>query len=87
MNANRITKVLQNSGIELDGLTITNNEVEVYVTKKNGEFSRRLTEIKVNKIAKVLGFGGFSCAYGGWVLREGYRVDGDWMDRTSACHY
>lgn len=88
MTPKRIEKALAEAGISLDGLTINQNEVEIYVcNKRSGNFSREKTEKKTKAIAKLLGWGGFSCASGAWVLQKGYRDMGDWNDRSSKWHY
>ena len=75
MTANQITKKLNAANIETAGIEIRRNEVEIYVTTKAGEFSKRLTEVKMGKVAKALGWGGYKCGYGAWVLSSSYKMD------------
>jgi hypothetical protein len=87
MTANQITKKLQAAGIDMNAVTISRDEVEVYATNKNGEFSESKTESIVKNICKTLGFGGFRCQHGGWVLQANYETQGDYDDKNSKWHY
>ena len=86
MTIKRIEKALTDAGISLEGLTISTNEVEVYCTTK-GQYSRRKTESQLKKVGKALGWGGYRCATGAWVLQKDYQDMGDWNDRSSRWHY
>lgn len=82
-----IARKLTAAGINLESVTIrSTREVEVAVMV-NGECDRSKTERVRRQVAKALGWGGFRCAWGGWVLRKGYAAAGDWNDRASRCHY
>jgi len=87
MTRNQITKKLEKANISTDGLEITTDEVEVYVSRKDGEFSQRLTDIKAEKVSNALGFGGYQCQHGGWVLQNNYKSKGEYSDPSSAWHY
>lgn len=86
MTINQITKKLQAANIALTGIEIKKDEVEIYVKTKSGEFSQHLTEVKNNKVAKVLGWGGYKCGYGAWVLNSAYRMDNN-DGKASRMHY
>jgi len=49
------------------------NEVEVYVSDYYGDHDWDATEELNDKVVKVLGWGGFKCGYGGWVLQKNHR--------------
>lgn len=87
MTKTQITKLLKENGISLDGLTVKSNEVEVYCTTVKGEFSKIKTDSKMKKVSKVLGFGGFMCGYGAWILSGNYQSNGDWNNPASKWHY
>lgn len=86
MTINQITKKLQAANIDLTGIEIKKDEIEIYVKTKSGEFSQRLTEAKNNKVAKTLGWGGYKCGYGAWVLSPLYRIDNN-EGKASRIHY
>ena len=79
---------LTKAGISMKGVTIiSTSEVEVAVIGRGGEVSENATRRQVSKVGKALGYGGFRCGHGGWVLRKGYRSQGDFNDKSSAWHY
>lgn len=88
MTAKRIQKALIDAKISLDGLTIRQNEIEVYVCNKlSGNFSREKTEKKMCAISSLLSWGGYSCASGAWILQKDYQDMGEWNDKSSERHY
>jgi len=87
MTRTQIAKALKNANISTDGVEIRKDEIEICVNTKSGEFSQRLTEAKMNKIAKALGWGGYRCGYGGWVLQATTIDMGEYNDKSSRWHY
>lgn len=83
----QITKQLKEANIDLNGVTVNRDEVEVYVKTVKGEYSEKLTDAKMRKINKVLHWGGFRCGYGAWVLQADYQDPGNWNDKSSRHHY
>lgn len=83
----QITKQLKEAGIDTANIKINRDEVEIYVETKAGEYSRRLTDALMNKVSKVLHWGGYRCGWGAWVLEANYQDPGDWNDKTSRWHY
>ena len=75
MTTNQIVKKLQAANIDLTGIEIKKDEVEIYVNTQKGEFSNRMIEVKMNKVAKALGWGGYKCGCGAWVLNASYKMD------------
>jgi hypothetical protein len=45
--------------------------VEIHVTDSDGDTDYDATDRLVEKVAKVLGWGGYMCGWGGWVLEKG----------------
>lgn len=74
MTTKQITKKLMNAGLNLDNLTIGRDEVEVRVADIDGDCKDAATRTLKNKVARTLGWGGFRCGHGGWVLRNDYKV-------------
>lgn len=89
MKTKQIINLLSKAGINTDSLTISNSEVEVFVPSaanpNHADYDK--TRRLVRKVSKVLGFGGFSCAHGGWVLSPDTIDRGDWNNRSSLHHY
>lgn len=82
MTIKQITKKLEAAGLSLKHIEVRKGEIEVWTGNFNS--TKRL----VNKIGKILGWGGFSCAYGGWVMRPTSMVEmGSYSDKTSRWHY
>ena len=71
MTARQIAQKLQNAGVTLDGLTISKDEVEVYIPTKDGELNDLKTRSTMRKVTQVLGFSAFRCASGAWVCHRG----------------
>ena len=57
------------------------HEVEVYVTDSDGDHNYTGTKVLANAVSRVLEWGGFSCAWGGWVLQKGYQPSRQWNTR------
>lgn len=87
MTRNQIIKKLVEAKVEMTTVTVRKGEIEIYATTKAGEFSDRKTRIEMNKAARVLGWGGYRCGYGAWVLQERHVDMGDWNDKSSRWHY
>lgn len=87
MTANQIIKKLNAANIDTAGIEIKRDEVEIYVKTKGGEFSQRLTEAKMNKVSKLLGWSGYKSGYGAWVLRVKTVEMGSFNDKGSRYHY
>jgi hypothetical protein len=87
MTARQITKKLTVAGIDLTHLTIDRDEVTVYVTDADGDRDYDATAALKDQVCEALGFGGFRCAYGAWVLQANPIEMGDWMDKGSRWHY
>ncbi len=78
MTPKQITRKLTNAGFPMDALVeINRDEVVIgYATEGVVELQdRERTEQAVTVAEEILGWGGFSCAWGGWVLKAGYQVD------------
>lgn len=88
MTRNQITKKLEKAGIDMVGLEISSDQVEVYMKTKKGEFSQRLTDSKVKQVENALGWrSGFRAGYGGWVIQPSGLDMGEWNDKGSRWHY
>lgn len=73
---------------ELACIGFSTDEVEVYVTESDGTLDYDATEALSNRVGKVLGWGGFRCGYGAWVLSGSYRASNkDYCDPSSPIHY
>jgi hypothetical protein len=48
-------------------------EVEVYVVDADGDHDYDATDELSSKVAKALGWGGFKCGWGGWLLQKNYQ--------------
>jgi hypothetical protein len=90
MTSRQIKKALEAADIPLDYIKISNREVEIFIPS---EFDSEVadfdaTEDLMDRVQKVLHWGGHRCGYGAWVLREGYVVDErDFCDKASCIHY
>ena len=83
-----ITRKIEKAGITLKGITVNSTkEVEVSVTGRDGGVSYDATQRKAYKVMKVLGWGGYRCGHGGWVIQKDSRSMGDYMDKASRWHY
>lgn len=90
MKDTQLRRRLREAGVPSDSFTfITNTEVEVAVMEDHDEIvDEARTKEVVNLIVQTLGWGGFRCGWGGWVLRADYRpTQGDWNDPESEHHY
>lgn len=88
MTTKQIFKKLEAANITTAHLTISKNEVEVFIPSPHGQWAdSSKTKTLARKICKVLGFGGYSCAHGGWVLEPSPLSLGDWNDRSSIHHF
>jgi hypothetical protein len=92
----QITKALIAGGVSENDIenhiNISRDEVEVYVggngLKPASFDSFEATEELSTKVGEVLGWGGFKCGYGGWVLQNGYRANTqDYCDQSNPIHY
>jgi hypothetical protein len=82
MTAKQITTKLEAAGISMKGIEVRRDELEIWTGNMNS------TERLMNKISKALGWSGYRCGYGGWVLRAGYKVDtASYCDKSSRIHY
>lgn len=83
MTAKQITKKLEAAGINTSKhLEIRKGEIEIWTGNLIS------TERLMNKISKSLGWGGFKCGYGGWVLQVARQVEmGSYSDKSSRWHY
>ena len=88
MTVKRISKVLLANGKNPADFKIKNNEIEVAAYDQDGDIDFDATELLKNQISDILGWGGFGCAWGGWVLQAGYACDSrDYNDLSSTMHY
>lgn len=82
MTVKQITKKLEAAGIASKYIEIRKGEIEIWTGDRNS------TERLMNKISKAMGWGGFSCGYGGWVLQAQSAADmGSYSDKSSRWHY
>jgi hypothetical protein len=72
MTARQIGKKLAAAGIGDAGLAIGRDEVEVCVVDADGDCDREATRRKADRVRRALGWGGYSCGHGGWVVRADY---------------
>jgi len=91
MTPRQIRNLLVQNGFveaELACVEFSKDEVEVYVTEDDGTTDYDATEALSDRVGKVLGWGGFRCGYGAWVLSSSYRASGtDYCDPSNPCHY
>lgn len=91
MTPRKIRNLLVQNGFveeELDCIEFSTDEVEVYVKESDGTTDYDATEALSDRVGKVLGWGGFRCGYGAWVLSGSYRASGaDYCDKSNPCHY
>jgi hypothetical protein len=88
MTAKQITKKIVDAKISLANITIAKNSIEVFIPSPHGNYADSgKTKKLASKLCKLLGFGGYSCAHGGWVLEASPINMGDWNDRSSKHHY
>jgi len=75
-------------GGELGSIEFNRDEVEVYVVDADGSNDYDATDILKDRVCSVLGWGGFRCGHGGWVLSKGYRASTmDYCDMSNPIHY
>lgn len=78
MTKNQIEKKLSASNIDLSFVEISRNEVEIMVPEADGtEADWDRSEELSDEVSGILGWGGFRCGYGAWILQNGYRVQSD----------
>ena len=90
----RIENKLIKAGVNLDGVTINHNEIEICIGYKEengfGSCDEKAVKAKHKEIIKVVdGFAaGYYTQYGALVLPKGYQVNEfDYMDKENPCHY
>lgn len=86
----QIENKLRRAGVNLEGVTFTNaRELEIAVLDADGDLDFDATLDRTHEVSRVLGFGGFRCAGGHWVLRKGYSAGPaiDFCDPASPNHY
>jgi len=75
MTKNQIQKALQRSGIELAGISINSSrELSVMIMDSDGDVDFKNTNHMAAAVGTAVGWGGFECASGEWILQDGYRV-------------
>lgn len=72
---------------ENSSITTRRDEVEVYVVDEDDDIDYDKTDELKDRVHELLGWGGFRCIYGGWVLQANYQSPGDWNDKSSQWHY
>lgn len=71
MTKAQIKKALTDAGVIMRHVTIeSNKQIKIY-----NPASRAVTEHESRKAARALGWGGFRCGYGAWILQSCYRPD------------
>ena len=81
-----VSKVSENETIKIE--ILSKDEVEVYVADLEGYVDYDANEKMMEKVSKLLGWGGFKTGYGSWILQEGYLVnDMDYCDVLNPIHY
>ena len=81
MTRTQIARTLNQAGVDLQHMTISRGEVEVWTGNETS--SQRLAR----KAMKALGWGGYRTGYGAWVLQAKSTDKGDWNDKSSRWHY
>lgn len=75
-------------GEELDSIEFSKDEVEVMVVDANKDVDYDATEFLSERVRVVLGWGGFKCGYGAWVLSNGHVSNTqDYCDKSNPIHY
>lgn len=75
-------------GEELDSIEFSKDEVEVMVVDGDKDVDYEATDTLSDRVSAVLGWGGFKCGYGAWVLRNDYVVNTqDYGDKSNPMHY
>ena len=87
MTAKQITKKLTEAGINLNDLEISATSVEVNCTRKDGTFSSTKTQATANKVAKALGWNGWTKSNSSIFVEKTAVSMGDWGDKSSKWHY
>ena len=89
MTPRQITRKLEKANFNMAAaVEIGRDEITIGVLAANNECDREATEAALDHATEILGWGGFSCAWGGWVLRAGYQSHGyDYNDPASPDHY
>lgn len=78
MTSKQILRKLAAAGFPMDAVIESGRDTITigYLTDGVVELADRdRTEQAMTVASELLGWGGFSCAYGGWVLKAGYEVD------------
>ncbi len=75
-------------GEELDSIKFSKDEVEVMVVGIDEDVDYDATDTLSDRVGTVLGWGGFRCGYGAWVLSGDYRSSTqDYCDKSNPIHY
>lgn len=78
MTPRQITRKLQQAGFPMEAVVETSRDSVTIGFVTDGVVGlddRERTDQAVTVASEILGWGGFSCAWGGWVLEAGYTVD------------
>jgi len=75
-------------GEEMDSIEFLKDEVEVMVVDGNKDVDYDATDTLSSRVGTVLGWSGYRCGYGAWVLSRDYRASGlDYCDKSNSVHY
>jgi len=86
-NRNQLARILRENDLADKVIIHHYNEVEIYLQDEEGYTDYGATDDTFNEVTKLLGWGGFSTGYGGWILKQNFQDLGDWNDKSSRWHY
>jgi hypothetical protein len=73
---------------ELNSIEFSKDGVEIMVVDFNKDVDYDATESLTDRVRAVLGWGGFKCGYGGWVLSADHVSNTqDYCDKSNPIHY